>query len=93
MFKHIIFSPGLAKDAYAVLGLEENAEQSEIKKKYRKMSVQNHPDKGGRSPRSSMRFAKRTKSCLIRKNASTTVWAARYSSKTLKPTTSRWKAR
>jgi len=37
----------LAKDAYEVLGITEEATQSEVKKAYRKMSVSHHPDKGG----------------------------------------------
>lgn len=35
------------KDFYNILGVNENADQSEIKKAYRKLAVQHHPDKGG----------------------------------------------
>ena len=32
---------------YETLGLNENASQDEIKKKYRKLSLKHHPDRGG----------------------------------------------
>jgi molecular chaperone DnaJ len=35
------------EDYYKVLGVEENSTQDEIKKAYRKLAVQYHPDKGG----------------------------------------------
>jgi molecular chaperone DnaJ len=35
------------KDFYKILGVSENATQDEIKKAYRKLVVQHHPDKGG----------------------------------------------
>jgi hypothetical protein len=34
-------------DPYAVLGIERGSSQSEIRKAYRKLAVQHHPDKGG----------------------------------------------
>jgi DnaJ-class molecular chaperone len=34
-------------DFYKILGVEENASQDEIKKAFRKLSLKNHPDKGG----------------------------------------------
>ena len=34
-------------DLYEVLGVQKNASQDEIKKVYRKLAVQHHPDKGG----------------------------------------------
>eukprot|EP00928_Gymnodinium_smaydae_P004173 TRINITY_DN11448_c0_g1_i1.p1 TRINITY_DN11448_c0_g1~~TRINITY_DN11448_c0_g1_i1.p1 ORF type:complete len:601 (+),score=168.40 TRINITY_DN11448_c0_g1_i1:53-1855(+) len=37
----------IARDLYEVLEVSEQAEASEIKSKYRKMSVKHHPDKGG----------------------------------------------
>jgi len=35
------------RDLYEILGLEEDAEQKSIKSAFRRLSVQNHPDKGG----------------------------------------------
>ena len=35
------------EDFYKVLGVNENASQDEIKKAYRKLAVEHHPDKGG----------------------------------------------
>jgi molecular chaperone DnaJ len=35
------------KDFYKILGVNENATQSEIKKAYRKLALEHHPDKGG----------------------------------------------
>jgi molecular chaperone DnaJ len=35
------------KNYYEILGIEEKATQEEIKKVYRKLAVQHHPDKGG----------------------------------------------
>ena len=35
------------KDLYEILELDKNVEHSEIKKKYRKLAIKHHPDKGG----------------------------------------------
>ena len=37
-------------DPYAVLGLERNADEREIKRAYRKLMSQHHPDKLGDVP-------------------------------------------
>jgi DnaJ-class molecular chaperone len=34
-------------DYYSILGLNKNASESEIKKSYRKLALQHHPDRGG----------------------------------------------
>ena len=35
------------EDFYQILGVNQNATQDEIKKAYRKLAVEHHPDKGG----------------------------------------------
>jgi len=35
------------EDFYQILGVNQNATQDEIKKTYRKLAVEHHPDKGG----------------------------------------------
>ncbi len=37
----------MAKKLYAILGLDDNASQEQIKKAYRTLSLKNHPDIGG----------------------------------------------
>ena len=36
-----------SKDYYKALGLDENASADEIKKAFRKLAIQHHPDKKG----------------------------------------------
>ena len=44
------------RDYYEVLGLERNASQDEIKRSYRKLALQNHPDQNPGDPDAEARF-------------------------------------
>ena len=41
---------------YKILNVNENANQSEIKKAYRKLSLEHHPDKNNNSDESNAKF-------------------------------------
>ena len=44
------------KDYYSILGLDKNASAQDIKKAYRKLAIQYHPDKTGGDPESDQKF-------------------------------------
>jgi len=48
-------------DHYQTLGVDRNASQDEIKRAYRKLAAQHHPDKGGDT--ANLRYARLISSC------------------------------
>jgi DnaJ-domain-containing protein 1 len=58
-----VFIPESAIKEYTVLGLEDNASLAEIKKKYRELAKEHHPDNGG-DPKEFMKLQKAYKKIL-----------------------------
>ena len=52
-------------DYYKLLNVSKEASDSEIKKSYRKLAKENHPDKGG-DPEKFKQIMKHMKYCLIK---------------------------
>jgi DnaJ-class molecular chaperone len=46
----------MENNLYEILGVDEKASQEEIKRAYRKLSLQNHPDRNNNSPESTTKF-------------------------------------
>ncbi len=57
------------KDYYEVLGIERNATESEIKKAYRKLALQFHPDKNPGDPTAEKKFKEAAEAYEVLSNA------------------------
>lgn len=55
----------MAKDYYAVLGLEKSASVEQIKKAYRKLAMKYHPDKNHGDPKAEERFKEITEAYAV----------------------------
>ncbi len=51
-----VISVSGGRDFYQILGIKKNASPSELKKAYRKMSLQYHPDKNPDDPTAKAKF-------------------------------------
>lgn len=51
-----IYNNIMSTNYYEILGVSENANQEEIKKAYRRLSLQYHPDRNNNSPESTAKF-------------------------------------
>ena len=53
------------RDYYEVLGVARDASEDEIKRAYRKMALQNHPDHNPDNPEAEQRFKEAMVPCLL----------------------------
>ena len=48
LFSSILFGSSVPTEELAVLGLDDSAQEDDIKKAYKKLAMKHHPDKGGK---------------------------------------------
>ena len=53
------------RDYYEVLGVAKNAEAAEIKKAYRKLALQYHPDRNPGDKEAEEKFKEAAEACLL----------------------------